>query len=105
MRIIPYSELTPISPDIPLEEKRIDLVILAGGSSQWYFVEDYCKEITPKLDEKRDFILKYGNILTTESITKELTRVEEQTYGFNFFKKLFHKLKLLIEDALREKEL
>lgn len=32
------------------EEKNIDfssvdLVILAGGSSQWYFVDDYCKEI------------------------------------------------------------
>ena len=75
------------------------------NTKDYDFYRNYCKEITPKLDSKRDFILKYGNILTTESITKELSRVEEQTYGFSFFKKLFHKLKLLIEDALREKEL
>ena len=75
------------------------------NTKDYTFFDSYCKQIVPKLDEKREFILKYGNILTLDSITKELSRVEEQTYGFRFFKKLFHKLKLLIEDALREKEL
>ena len=74
-------------------------------TKDYNFYDDYCKNIIEKLDEKREFILKYGNILTLDSITKELSRVEEQTYGFQFFKRLFHKLKLLVEDALREKEL
>ena len=67
--------------------------------------DNYCANIVEKLDQKREFILKYGNILTLDSITLELTKVEEHTYGFQFFKKLFQKLKLLVEDALREKEL
>ena len=75
------------------------------NTKDYAFYDNFCSQIVEKLDEKREFILKYGNILTLESITKELTKVEEHTYGFQFFKKLFHKLKLIIEDALREKEL
>jgi hypothetical protein len=75
------------------------------NTKDYGFFDNYCADIVEKLGEKREFILKYGNILTIDSITKELARVEEHTYGFQFFKKLFHKLKLLIEDALREKEL
>ncbi len=75
------------------------------NTKDYDFFDNYCADIVEKLGEKREFILKYGNILTIDSITKELARVEEHTYGFQFFKKLFHKLKLLIEDALREKEL
>lgn len=74
-------------------------------TKDYSFYDKFCSDMTEKLDEKREFILKYGNILTLESITKELTRVEEHTYGWAFFKKLFSKIKLLVEDALREKEL
>lgn len=58
-----------------------------------------------KLEEKREFILKYGNILTLDSLTNELANVEEKTFGFQFFKRLFNKLKLLIEEAVRKKEI
>lgn len=75
------------------------------NTKDYDFFDNYCADIVEKLGEKREFILKYGNILTIDSITKELSRVEEHTYGFQFFRKLFHKLKLIIEDALREKEL
>ena len=75
------------------------------NTKDYTFYDNFCSQIVEKLDEKREFILKYGNILTLESITKELTKVQEHTYGFQFFKKLFHKLKLIVEDALREKEL
>ena len=56
-----------------------------------------------KLDEKKEFILKYGNILALDSLTNELSNVEENTYGFQFFKRLFKKLKLLFEEKIREK--
>ena len=57
-----------------------------------------------RLLEKQEFIEKYGNILTIDSITNELTSVRENTYGFNFFKTLFAKLKLLFEEYVREKD-
>ena len=55
-------------------------------------------------DEKKEFILKYGNILTNDSISNELASVEQHTYGYQFFKRLFSKLKLLAEEAFRQKE-
>ena len=57
-----------------------------------------------KLEDKKEFILKYGNILTLDSITNELSNVESQTYGFQFFKRLFDKFKLLVEETFRQKE-
>jgi len=68
-----------------------------------YFNEFYI-DMTNRLEEKQEFIEKYGNILTIESITTELTSVRENTYGFQFFKTLFAKLKLLFEEFVREKD-
>ena len=57
-----------------------------------------------KLQEKREFILKYGEISSYKNLGTELTTIEEHTYGFQFFKRLFSKLKLLLEDYLRAKD-
>jgi hypothetical protein len=57
-----------------------------------------------KLDEKREFLEKYGDILTYESLNKELSLIEEDGFGFQFFKKLFNKLSLLTEEFFRAKE-
>ena len=57
-----------------------------------------------KVQEKKEFLLKYGNILDLDSISTELASVRENTYGFQFFKKLFSKLILLFEEVFREKE-
>ena len=57
-----------------------------------------------KLNEKKEFILKYGNILAYDSMMNELAQTQEKTYGFQFFKKLFSKIKLLFEETFREKD-
>ena len=57
-----------------------------------------------KLEERKEFILKYGNILTLDSLTNELSTIESNSFGFQFFKNLFSKLKLLFEETVREIE-
>ena len=57
-----------------------------------------------KLEDKKEFILKYGNIETYDSMSKDLSSVQEKTYGFQFFKRLFIKLGLLFEEFFREKD-
>ena len=68
-----------------------------------FYNEYYCAMMT-KLDEKREFLEKYGDILTYESLNKDLSLIQEETYGFQFFKKLFEKLSLLTEEFFRAKE-
>ena len=65
-------------------------------TNNYSFFNDFYIDMMNKLEEKREFILKYGNILTLDSLTNELANVEEKTFGFQFFKRLFNKLKLLI---------
>ena len=72
-------------------------------TNNYNFFNDFYTDMMSKLDEKKEFILKYGNILALDSLTNELSNVEENTYGFQFFKRLFKKLKFLFEEKIREK--
>ena len=73
-------------------------------SEDYHFYNEYYIDMMNKLEEKREFILKYGEISPTENLGTQLSTTNEQTYGFQFFKKLFHKLALLLEDYLRAKD-
>lgn len=73
-------------------------------TQNYNFYNDFYIDMMNKLEEKKEFILKYGNILTLDSLTNELSSIEERTYGFQFFKRLFSKLKLLFEEKIREKD-
>lgn len=74
-------------------------------TNNYSFFNDFYIDMMNKLEEKREFILKYGNILALDSLTNELSNVEEKTFGFQFFKRLFNKLRLLIEEAIRQKDI
>ena len=74
------------------------------STDNYNFYTDMCIDMMSKLEEKQEFLLKYGNILDLDSINLELAAIQEHTYGFQFFKRLFHKLKLLFEEAVREKD-
>lgn len=73
-------------------------------TENYNFFNEFYIEMTNRLEEKQEFIEKYGSLLTNESITTELTSVRENTYGFQFFRTLFSKLKLLFEEFVREKD-
>ena len=73
-------------------------------TQNYNFYNDFYADMMEKVQEKKDFLLKYGDILDLDSITFELSNIREHTYGFQFFKRLFSKLVLLFEETFREKE-
>jgi hypothetical protein len=73
-------------------------------TNNYNFFNEFYIDMMNKLDEKKEFILKYGDIQTLDSLTNELSSIEEKTYGFQFFKRLFSKLKLILEETVRQKE-
>ncbi len=74
------------------------------STNNYNFFNDFYIDMMNKLEERKEFILKYGNILTLDSLTNELSTIESNSFGFQFFKNLFSKLKLLFEETVREKE-
>ena len=73
-------------------------------TQNYNYYNDFYADMMSKVGEKKEFLLKYGDILDLDSITYELSNIREKTYGFQFFKKLFSKLMLLFEETFREKE-
>lgn len=73
------------------------------NSNGYNFFNEFYIDMMNKLEEKKEYILKYGNITALDSVTYELANVESKTFGFQFFKTLFDKIKLLIEEKVRQK--
>ena len=73
-------------------------------TKDYNYYNDFYLDMMSKVQEKKEFLLKYGNILDLDSISYELSNVREQTYGFQFFQKLFSKLAILFEETFRQKE-
>ena len=69
-----------------------------------YYNQFYC-DMMNRLEEKRELIKKYGNLKIFEESNKDLVLLETSSYGFEFFKKLFSKLKLLAQEKIRAKDL
>ena len=87
------------------QSKLYNFKHLIISTDDYSFYNEFYVEMMAKIDEKKEFILKFGNISTTDSLTNDLSFIEEKTFGFQFFKQLFGKLKLLFEEKIREKEL
>lgn len=86
------------------QDKLENFNTLLINTENYNFYNDFCADMIRQVEEKKEFILKYGNILTLDSISRDLSNVKEHTYGFQFFQKLFDKLKLLVEETFRQKE-
>ena len=77
------------------------LIIDAEG---YNYYNEFYREMMNRLEEKRELIKKYGVLTFFEESNKDLVLFESPTYGLAFFKKLFGKLKLLVEEKIRIKE-
>lgn len=75
------------------------------STKDYTFYNDFYINMMSKIEEKKEFILKFGNISTLDSLTNELDFIEEKKFGFQFFKQLFSKLTLLVEEGIRNKEI
>ena len=73
-------------------------------TNNYNFYNDFYRDMMNRLEEKRVFFNKYGDAFSYENLSTDISILEEKTYGFLFFKKLFTKLKLLFEEFLRAKE-
>lgn len=67
------------------------------------FFNEFYVDMMNKLQEKKEYIEKNGEILFSRLTITDISNIESKTYGFQFFKMLFDKLKLLIEEKVREK--
>lgn len=73
------------------------------NTNGYNFFNEFYIDMMNKLEEKKEYISKYGNISSINNVSNELANIESKTYGFQFFKTLFDKIKLLIEEKIREK--
>lgn len=73
------------------------------NTNGYNFFNEFYIDMMNKLEEKKEYILKFGNIASLDSVSNELANIESKTYGFQFFKTLFDKLKLLVEEKIRQK--
>lgn len=73
------------------------------NTNGYNFFNEFYIDMMNKLEEKKEYIAKSGNITGLDYSNTELSSIESKTYGFQFFKTLFDKLKLLIEEKVRQK--
>lgn len=76
--------------------------LLINTDSYNFYNSFYC-EMMNRLDEKSELIQKHGVLTYLNDLQTDLLDLERDTFGFSFFHKLFDKLKLLFEEAVREK--
>ena len=83
---------------------NFNVVRISSNTDNFY--TEYYREMMEKLENKKEFIKKYGELTYFEaSSTTDLSCLETDTYGFHFLKTLFSKLSLLLEERLRSKNL
>lgn len=75
------------------------------STKDYNYYNEFYVTMMAKVEEKKEFILKFGNISSLDPVTNELDFLEEKKFGFQFFKQLFSKLKLLVEEGIRNKEI
>lgn len=77
--------------------------IIISNDTYDFYNKYYC-EMMNKLEEKRELIKLHGKITNLNNFQTDLININEDIYGMGFFKKLFAKIKLLIENAfIKEK--
>lgn len=79
-----------------------DLLIDTEG---YNYYNEFYRNMMNKLEEKREMVKKYGVLTFFEESNKDLALFENPTYGIEFLKKLFSKLKLLFEEKIRVKNI
>ena len=76
--------------------------LLINTDSYRFYNSFYC-EMMNRLDEKRKLIKEFGVLNYLNDLQTDLLDLERDHFGLTFFRRLFHKLKLLFEEAVRDK--
>ena len=103
-----YCEFNLIKDKASLNTFQIRLYdfskILISNDTYGFYNNFYC-DMMSKLEEKREIIKAHGKITNLNNLQTDLINIQKETYGINFFQKLFGKLKLLFQnEKIKEKD-
>lgn len=76
--------------------------LLINSDSYHFYHSFYC-DMMKKLEEKRELIKEHGVLNYLNDLQTDLLDLERDNFGLKFFHRLFDKLKLLFEEAVRDK--
>lgn len=76
--------------------------ILINADSYQFYNSYYC-EMMNRLEEKSELIQKHGVLTYLNDLQTDLLDLERDTFGIKFFRRLLDKLKLILEEAVRDK--
>ena len=84
-------------------QRLYDFNNLLFTTANYDFYSKFYYEMMNKLEEKEELINKHGVLNYLNDLQTDLLDLTKDQFGFNFFRRLFNKLKLLFEEAIREK--
>lgn len=85
------------------QKKLYDFNQLLIHTNSYDFYSQFYRDMMNKLDEKRELIKIHGTLNYLTDLQTNLLDLEREHFGLKFFHHLFHKLKLLFEEAVRNK--
>ena len=87
------------------QDKLYNFKHLLISNNSYTFFNDFYREMINKLEEKRELIKQFGILTHLTDMQLELLDLQKDHFGIGFFRRLFDKLRLLMEDAVREKDM
>lgn len=76
--------------------------LLINTDSYKFYNSFYC-DMMNRLEEKSELIQKHGVLTYLNDLQTDLLDLERDTFGLKFFRRLLDKLKLILEEAVRDK--
>ena len=85
------------------EKKLHDFRQILITTDSYHFYDQFVLHMMNQLEEKRELIKVHGTLSYLNNLQTELLDLEQEHFGLKFFYRLFDKLKLLFEEAVRNK--
>lgn len=85
------------------QKKLYDFRKILITTDSYHFYHQFYNHMMCKLEEKRELIKTHGTLAYLNDLQTELLDLEQEHLGQKFFYRLFDKLKLLFEEAVRNK--
>lgn len=85
------------------QQRLYDFNKLLITADSYNFYTQFYANMMSKLEEKRELIKENGTLNYLNDLQTDLLDLEQEHFGLRFFHRLFDKLKLLFEEAIRDK--
>ena len=85
------------------QQRLYDVNKILVHTDSYQFYNQFYRHMMNKLEEKREQIKTYGVLTYLNNLETDLLDLENERINIKFFRRLFDKLKLLFEEAVRDK--